>query len=83
VINKYRLSVRKAAQEIFELNESQLKVNTLRVGQISEITSWITKQEQETSNQEDHIRILRSEFDSIRSSRLPKLLKRNQLPNAN
>jgi hypothetical protein len=38
-LNEYRFSVRKAEQEIVELNESQLKLNTLRVGQISEITS--------------------------------------------
>jgi hypothetical protein len=64
VINEYRLCVRKGEQEIVELNESQLKLNTLRVGQISETTSWIIKLEQETSNQKDHIRILQSEFDS-------------------
>jgi predicted nucleic acid-binding Zn-ribbon protein len=63
-INAYRLSVRKADQEIVELNEPQLKLNTLRVGQISEMTSWITKLEQETSNQKDHIRILQSELAS-------------------
>jgi hypothetical protein len=40
VINEYRLSVGKAEQEIVELNESQLKLNTLRVGQTSEMTSW-------------------------------------------
>jgi hypothetical protein len=28
------------------------------------MTSWITKLEQEASNQKDHIRILQSEFDS-------------------
>jgi hypothetical protein len=43
VINRYRLSVRKAEQEIVELNESQLKFNTLRVGQIREMTCWIKK----------------------------------------
>jgi hypothetical protein len=83
VINEYRLHLRQTEQEITEWNESQLKLNTLRVGQISEMTSWITKLEQETLNQKDHVRILQSELDSIRSSRLPKLLKRNQLPNAN
>jgi hypothetical protein len=64
VINEYRLGVRKAEQEIVELNESQLNLNALRVGKISEIISWITKLEQETSNEKDHIRILQSELDS-------------------
>jgi ABC-type Fe3+-citrate transport system substrate-binding protein len=40
MINEYRVSVRKAVQEIVELNESQLKLNTLQVWQISEMTSW-------------------------------------------
>jgi chromosome segregation ATPase len=83
VINEYWLDVRKSESEIIELSESQLKLNTLRVGKVSEMASWITKLEQKTLNQQDRIRILQSELDSIRSSRLPQCLKRNQLSNAN